>query len=257
MYYNPTIKPGSFSPTANIAVKRNRLKQYGETVYLKTGTHFEIELFNPKTVKVLAKIFLDGIEISSAGIVIKPGQRVFLERWIDEPKKFLFETYEVDQTSSSAKEAIALNGRVRVQFYEQLVTPRFYPSYGLNSEPVVGLNNHITWTYDSSNQPVYGGSTQTNITSFSNDVIGNNTSIYTSMNFMETGRAEKGESSNQTFDNDSDSYDSWTCNTVHIQILPESQKPVEVKEIRNYCTDCGSRLKKSSWKFCPTCGTKI
>lgn len=259
MYYNPTFKPGITSPTANIAVNRNRLKQYGETVYLKTGTHFEIELFNPKTVKVLAKIFLDGIEISSAGIVIKPGQRVFLERWIDEPKKFLFETYEVDRTSSSVKEAITLNGRVRVQFYEQLTGPKF-------NVTAPSINSTPTWTLDHLSQPIYGGTTQNNIYFTSsiiglNDTRGQNSSITTSSiatkDSFETGRAEKGEASDQEFTNDESIYDTWTCNTVHIQILPESQKPVEVKEIRNYCTNCGSRHKKSSWKFCPTCGTKI
>ena len=251
MYFTNTV--GYTSPTANIAVNRNRLKQYGEKIYLKSGTHFEIELFNPKTVKVLAKIFLDGIAISNAGIVIKPGQRVFLERWIDEPKKFLFETYDVEN-SNDAKKAISENGKVRVEFYEQ-------------SAPLPNLNimpTH-TWTYDSTSQPVYGGTTHNQIYFTSsvrglNDVIGQNSSITTSsvkLDSLETGRAEKGEGSNQGFTNDDSTYNAWTCHTVHMQILPESQKPVEVAEIRNYCTNCGTRHKKSSWKFCPNCGTQI
>jgi hypothetical protein len=248
--YNATC----FDPTAHIAVNRNRLKKYGETVYLKSGTHFEIELFNPKTTKVLAKIYLDGVSISDAGIVIKPGQRAFLERWIDEPKKFLFETYEVDKTYKLVAEAIKLNGRVRVEFYDQVI-----PSSSLTVFPI-----NSTWTYDPMSQPVYGGTTQNQIyftssVGGSNDIIGQNSSINANlnMNFMETGRSEKGERSDQGFTTDDSSFNGWTCNTVHLQILPESQKPVEVKEIRNYCTDCGSRLKKSSWKFCPSCGTKI
>lgn len=247
---------GYTSPTANIAVNRNRLKLYGEKVYLKNDTHFEIELFNPKTTKVLAKIFLDGVEISSAGIVIKPGQRVFLERWIDEPKKFLFETYEAED-SKEAKKAVSENGKVKVEFYDQSIPTN------LTIMPT-------TWTYtvDYSNQPIYGGTTQNQVyfrssIGGSNDIIGQNSSIINpSVKFgptstVETGRAEKGEGSDQKFSSDNDAYNSWTCNTVHMQILPESQKPVEVKEIRNYCTSCGSRHKKSSWKFCPNCGTKI
>lgn len=246
--------------TAHVAVNRNRLKQYGETVYLKSGTHFEIELFNSKPNKVLAKIYLDGIAISSGGIVIKPGQRVFLERWIDEPKKFLFETYEVDRNSSSVKDAIRLNGRVRVEFYDQQYVPSYH-SITSSTGPAI---NVPTWTLDHLSQPVYGGTTQNQIyftssVAGSNDVIGQNSSINANlnMNFMETGRTEKGEKSDQNFTTDDSTYNSWTCNTVHIHILPESQKPVEIKEIRNYCTNCGSRLKKSSWKFCPSCGTKI
>jgi hypothetical protein len=251
MYYQNTT--GYASPTANIAVNRNRLKSYGEKIYLKSGTHFEIELFNPKTTKVLAMIFLDGVAISSAGIVIRPGQRVFLERWIDEPKKFLFETYEIED-SKEAKKAVSENGKVKVEFYDQSL-----PST-LNITP-------CTWTYTTNypSQPIYGGTTQNQIyfsssIGGSNDVIGQNSSILSSsvnLTSLETGRAEKGASSDQGFTNDDSSYNSWTCNTVHMQILPESQKPVEVAEIRNYCTNCGTRHKKSSWKFCPNCGTPI
>ena len=251
MYYQNIM--GFSSPTANIAVNRNRLKSYGEKIYLKSGTHFEIELFNPKTTKVLAMISIDGVAISSAGIVIKPGQRVFLERWIDEPKKFLFETYEVVD-SIEAKNAIRENGKVKVEFYDQslpstlTITPR-------------------TWTYTTNypSQPIYGGTTQNQIYFSSSiggldNILGQNSSIVTSsvnLTSLETGRAEKGASSDQGFTNDDSSYNSWTCNTVNMQILPESQKPVEVAEIRNYCTNCGTRHKKSSWKFCPNCGTPI
>ena len=47
-----TIFTGLDGPTANIAVNRNRIKNYAERVYLKNGTHFEIELFNPKSTKI-------------------------------------------------------------------------------------------------------------------------------------------------------------------------------------------------------------
>lgn len=258
MYYQ-TIT-GILSPSANIAVKRNRLKLYGEKIYLKNGTHFEIELFNPKNTKVLAKIYLDGSSISIAGVVIRPGQRVFLERWIDEPKKFLFETYEVDapgfHLTPEIANAIKENGKVRVEFYDQVI----------QSTAVITDFNPTTWTY-SSDQPgrsIYGGTTQNQVFFTSNiggisDIIGQNSSIISSVNLnsLETGRAEKGEESNQSFTSDGSSYNSWTCNTVHMQILPESQKPVEVAEIRNYCTNCGTRNKKSTWNFCPSCGTKI
>ena len=105
--YHTTLN-GWQQPTAHIAVNRNRLKQYGDKIYLKDKTHFEIELFNPKSIKILAKIYLNGVSISTSGIVIRPGQRVFLERWLDETKKFLFETYEVED-SKEEQEAIANN----------------------------------------------------------------------------------------------------------------------------------------------------
>jgi hypothetical protein len=251
--YNQTLV-GFMSPTANIAVNRNRLKSYGEKIYLKDKTHFEIELFNPKTTKVLAKIYLDGQLISSSGIILNPGQRVFLERWLDEPRKFLFETYEVED-STEAKGAIRENGKVKVEFYDQFIPQNF--SY-------CGPLNNWSTTIELNDQSIFAGMTQNQIYftyDSSSDVIGQNSSIVPASPFgqssIETGRSEKGEESNQEFEYSNDSFNSWTNNTVQIQILPESQKPVEVKEIRNYCTNCGTRHKKSSWKFCPNCGTKI
>ena len=191
MYYQNIM--GFASPTANIAVNRNRLKSYGEKIYLKSGTHFEIELFNPKTTKVLAMIFLDGVAISSAGIVIKPGQRVFLERWIDEPKKFLFETYEVVD-SIEAKNAIRENGKVKVEFYDQAIPNSF-------------AITPATWTYTTNypSQPVYGGTTQNQVyfsssIGGSDNILGQNSSIVGSsvnLTSLETGRAEKGAGSDQ------------------------------------------------------------
>ncbi len=248
-----SIKGDSLSPTAHIAVNRNRMKQYDNKVYLKDGTHFEIELYNPKKSKVLAKIYIDEKLISSTGIVVKPGQRVFLERWIDEPKKFIFETYEVENSAES-KEATRENGRVKIEFYDEFI------------KLTGGFNT--TWTHDS--YPPFGGSTVNTVyysnsnptLGFSlNDVIGANSSMVTSSmpiaGSLETGRTEKGESSDQEFGQDNPEYNFWASNSVFIRILPESKKPVDLKEIRNYCTDCGSRLKKSSWKFCPNCGTKV
>lgn len=249
--YHTTLN-GWQQPTAHIAVNRNRLKQYGDKIYLKDKTHFEIELFNPKSIKILAKIYLNGVSISTSGIVIRPGQRVFLERWLDESKKFLFETYEVED-SKEAKEAIANNGKIRVEFYdEQTIT---YPSIS-------------TYVYSgpSWETPVYGGttvnclysSTSANLTSS----IGANASFTTSnsqpiVGSLETGRAEKGAVSDQKFGSDTSAYSSWCSKSIDLQILPESSKPVEAQNIRNYCSNCGTRIKGANWKFCPSCGTQF
>lgn len=74
---------------------------------------------------------------------------------------------------------------------------------------------------------------------------------------LETGRVEVGEKSNQQlvetfgeFSNFMEAQSIW-------KILPLSLKPVEAGEIRQYCTGCRTRIKKSSWKFCPTCGENL
>ena len=227
MYHSLTT--GYLSPSANIAVNRNRLKHYTNgVVYLKSGTHFEIELFNPTQIKVLAQIKIDGVDISQAGIAIRPGERVFLDRWIDVPLKFLFETYEADLTDTSNK-SIESNGKIHVEFYNE----------SINMMPIPNV-----WNYGTS----YGGTTVNNL---STTVIGANAS------YVETGRTEKGEKSNQKFSMEYSKYNAWPENIVNLQILPENTVPLESNAIRNYCSNCGQRHKKSSWKFCPACGTKI
>ena len=74
---------------------------------------------------------------------------------------------------------------------------------------------------------------------------------------IETGRTEKGVASDQSFDETSGDFGTWPMMTISLQILPESAKPVEVEKIRSYCTECGTRVRSSSWKFCPSCGSKM
>jgi hypothetical protein len=91
------------------------------TYYLEKGQEFQIELFNPTSDVLLAKIILNGKAISQGGLVLNPGQRVFLDRYFDVAKKFLFDTYEVANTTE-VKKAIENNGDIRIEFYKE-ITP--------------------------------------------------------------------------------------------------------------------------------------
>lgn len=84
---NYTTSKGSVVPQSFITKGKQRLKQHIDTVYMNNGDEFEIELFNPTQQKVLAKIELNGKSIGS-GIIVRPGERVFLERYLDEARKF-------------------------------------------------------------------------------------------------------------------------------------------------------------------------
>lgn len=117
------LTPTKKVPTANLAVNRSRIKIYNKqgdmpTYYLQKNQEFQIELFNPTTDVVLAKIILNGKPISQGGLVLNPGQRVFLERYLDVAKKFLFDTYEVANTNE-VKEAIENNGDFKVEFFRE------------------------------------------------------------------------------------------------------------------------------------------
>lgn len=254
----------------NVTSNRNRIKQYEDSVYLKDGQQFELEIFNPHQCKVLAKISINGNQLSQAGLVIKPGQRIYLERYIDIAKKFKFDIYEVDDLTE-AKAAIAKNGEVKVEFYYEQnlrgnywygnsatittgnwqpptpTTPapgHIYCTSGHTSASTLGTGVTFTSSTASLGNISYGGSTVNNIAV---PVAGS----------LETGRVEHGTGSKQKFSEESGSYTWWVNETVIIKLLPLSVKPVEISEIRNYCGGCGSRVKKSSWKFCPSCGEAL
>jgi len=89
-------------------------------VYLKDKEEFQIELFNPLTDCVLADIKLNGNTISQSGLVIRPGERFYLDCFVDDNKKFVFNTYEVED-SQSTKVAISKNGMLEVFFYKESV----------------------------------------------------------------------------------------------------------------------------------------
>jgi hypothetical protein len=111
-------------------------------VYLDDGDEFEIELHNPLTECVLCDIKLNGQSISKNGLVLKPGQRFYLDCFIDDKKKFIFNTYEIEDTVESA-DATAKNGLLEVYFYkedvvqindwrrrfDQVIVREYYPVY--------------------------------------------------------------------------------------------------------------------------------
>ena len=275
------VKSETESPQAWVAIKRNRQKIYnrqGKTqVYLKDGQEFQIELFNPTQTRYLVKFKINGNYQADRGLILNPGQRYFLDRFIDDDKKLEFSTYEIED-SKAAKKAIEKNGLLEVEFYAEtflhgniISYPRIYTTPNW-SQPIWTTNPHQFWGGTSigvfnnaggSSTLTVAGSTVNNITYTSGTLIGGTTYTSTS-NYssvvndasIETGRVEKGEKSDQKFEEGYGTFGSWASYTTTVQIIPLSQKPAEAQEIRSYCTGCGSRVKKQTWKFCPNCGTE-
>lgn len=245
--------------TAFITRSKSRLKTYGENVYLKSGENFEIELFNGHTDNVMAKIWINNKLISESGLVLKPGQRFFLERFIDSNNKFKYETYAVDG-SGDASRAIANNGLVKVEFYKETVWQK------PNSIFRGSWTTYPNWNQPYYQQPIGAPIGVPNIwcgTSYANSTVTNNASYdvtFTSsvaQDSIETGRIEKGEASDQSFGSISMNFESIPFATSNWHILPHSIQPMEVSQLRNYCGECGTRVKKQSWKFCPSCGESL
>ena len=253
------------APTVFVTKGRQRVKQYGNTIYIKNGDEFEIELFNPTTNKVLAKISLNGKNLGS-GIVLRPGERVFLERYFDEAKKFLFETYEVNGADPNAKEAIKMNGIVDVEFYNQ------YSSSGITWISGYVYQPHIYTNPVVNPSPSYFYTSTAPSTISSTQIGGTYTCSCNNVNEakayvdaapiqdfapLETGRVEKGSNSDQSF-----SYDSTTFNTYYSwkttwTILPESQRVFTKEDLNVYCVGCGKKRRKISDAFCSKCGSKF
>ena len=242
MYYT-TTKVGK--PTAHITKKKSRLKVYnGHVVFLNDKDNFEFEIHNPTQKSVLCKIKLNGEYISTSGVVIRPGQRVFLERFLDTNNKFEFSTYEVKDKSAN-RTAIDLNGDVRIEFYNE---QSYIPNYGTTLNLGGNLNTTI-----SRGIPYYGDITFTTSNSSPMAYYSNISSV---SNTIETGRVEKGKKSNQEFTNSYQNFEYFVSHQISLKILPLGTKNKTTDEIKHYCTECGTKT-KSKYKFCPSCGNKL
>lgn len=289
MYLNYQQAPSV--PTANIAVNKSRLKVYKNTgdmptYYLKKGQEFQIELFNPTTDVILAKIILNGNPISQGGLVLNPGQRVFLDRYLDVAKKFLFDTYEVSNTEE-VKKAIEKNGDFKVEFYRERV-PNYLNTLAINSNTARGfggtlINNTGSGSYTTTNLVNGSNSTFTNTSGHIGTTALYNASVSTpTLDFLdaslsmevpsetkslkrsfarsksiETGRVEKGSDSDQKVVTVDKTFDYFAFHTVEYKMLPVSQKinTVDDIQVKVYCTNCGAKLGKGH-RFCGQCGTK-
>lgn len=114
----------NLKPTAKIAVQKSVLRVYKvdnqSTVYLKDGTEFQIELFNPLQETILCKFKCNGKSLNGEGLILYPGQRVFLERYLDNNSKLKFETYKVEDTAE-VNNAITKNGLIEVEFFHEKI----------------------------------------------------------------------------------------------------------------------------------------
>jgi len=286
-------------PTANIAVNKSRVKLYNKkgdlpSYYLQKGQEFQIELFNPTTETVLAKITLNGNVISQGGLILKPAQRVFLERYLDVAKKFMFDTYEVANTQESI-EAIENNGDFKVEFYREskpmnrIISNGTYRNFGVTSIHNLNTITPISNTFTTSNSAIGGSFTTTNsaiggsftttnsvpTSSFYNCSLNSDYYSYNNVALnmvsepiktknlakksksIETGRVEQGSYSDQEFKTVDKDFEFFAFHTVEAKLLPVSQKvnTSEDIKVKVYCTGCGAKLHKDH-KFCGHCGTK-
>jgi len=257
-------------PMAYVTVNKGRKKMKNEVVFMDNGTEFEIELFNPTQNTVLSKISINNKLISYSGIVLRPGERVFLERYLDNPSRFKFETYSVNGNAEEIKEAIEKNGLIKVEFYNEDTTPLYTPQLNLwkpngvrtftDNWSSIGGQDYGTMYCSTSIGTTYNTGLNTTLTS---SVAGSNEPFCSkvkkkSIKSTETGRIEQGSHSEQSFQTVSKKFYSYTTNVIEYHIKPTSQMPIEVKDINKmgkYCTKCGRKGKPTD-NFCAGCGNR-
>ena len=260
---------------AKIAISKNLIKEYKSsnserTVYLNDGTEFQIYLKNPYQTHLGVKIYVNNQVIGSNMLVLRPGQSFWLDRFLNDNKKFLFSTYNVENTAEM-KYATNNNGKVKIEFYhEKEETPY------ISAKIVEPLKTNFDWTnYDitcssamSSNEPrsTYYCSTEdieNSANAATNSALAStlyDTSVSaknTNDSYLETGRVEKGGVSRQEFEYCDINFDYYAFKTENILILPTSRKQIRAEETRRrYCSQCGKKVNPKD-KFCSNCGTKL
>lgn len=308
-------------PSVMITSNQNELKIYQDNiVYLNNGDNFELRFFNPLQEKIGVDINFNGMKKGDGYLILNPGQDISLDRFLDEQRKMIFETYSINGDSKEAREAIEKNGKISFNFYKESNWRNNYSTgidvnYNFPPKPEKyewsGNQTFTTFSSHNSNSRTYSGqmgakgvsgnsgsvgTSTTRGVNYSGDVVFTNTSTFSSpgiftsevdesyipfqqdyvfassageatidsldmspmeTNPIETGRVEKGKHSNQSFKEVSVDFQSTAFYTVDYQLMPHSAKNRNVSEVRQYCSCCGYRIRKQTWKFCPKCGGEL
>lgn len=241
---------------AKIAIAKSLVKEYKtneseRTVYLNNETEFQVYLKNPYQRPIGVKVYVNDDEIGGT-LVLKPGQSCWLERFLDNDKKFLFSTYEVENTQEM-RYAINKNGKVRIEFFQEktyvhdiryknpICNDYIYPPISVSSSSCSFNTSNIS-------------NTSLSASCCTNNLY-NNASNYSTT--LQTGRIETGSKSNQKFESTDISLEYIPFKIECIQILPNSRKQVSVNETRRkYCSQCGKKVSPKD-KYCSNCGAKL
>lgn len=256
-------------PSVNLLIHNNQLKRYNNnTFYLKDKTEFSLMFTNSNQCKIACELIFNG-KIQANRLVLLPNSTVKLDRYLDDNKKFVFDVYQVDN-NEVVKTIIKDNGTLRIRFFAEnapIVTQQIWNSTTVNSNYCAntaiprGSSNDIVNEF---NVQCSGESCDSNFLSVDQPRGTVNYSgkvkVKSASSQIETGRIAAGMESNQSFNTDYSTYNTFSFGFIDFNLLPVSKEPKsESKNIvfnsRVYCTNCGKRL-KSSWAHCPQCGQK-
>jgi hypothetical protein len=237
----------------------DELKTYqGNDIFLNNGDEFQIRLFNPLSTKIGAQVSINGKE-SNHLLVLNPGEDVVVDRFIDEQRRMIFETYQYDESNAAARAAVANNGIIDLKFFKEYFPP-VYPSWNVvNTTTIFGDTSTLTsnsMCYDSN---VFQCSSNLDFASENelNKSEINLGKISKSLKSRkETGRVSKGDKSSQNFQNVDVQFEVYPFHTITYHLKPMSERK-STREVREYCVQCHYRIRKPSYLYCPKCGNKL
>ena len=283
------------TPQVHLCVKNSRVKKYGDSYFLQNGTEFQLEFFNPTQDNICAQIEING-KSETSGLVLRPGQRYHIDRFLDNDHKMIFETYEVGANDAEVKSAIAKNGQVKVSFYKQKKTvvpslPKIRRSSSINysDHNLHNISGNLYKGNYTGNQTVRGYTgpdLSTNAAYFSSEV---NTRDYSpSFSTHTTDTFARNLTDTSTFFDQNTLFDKAKTEveelieTGRVEMGEKSNqvfetvdykfeyyafsvtsftiKPMSAKpedtEVAMYCCTCGRKARKDE-KFCPKCGNNL
>lgn len=273
---------------AKLAINKSLLKEYSNSsneriVYMNDDTEFQIQVFNPYSYVIGVSFEFNNHNKTSQLLVLRPGERVWLDRFLDDESKLLFSTYQVG-VSKVVQEAIKDNGTLCIKFYKERENKpqvsyikEYQPcgtidvyynnignSYCLDNNSNINSNVNCASSTNfcsaidcniSLDSSITQASTASTYTSYSSSTLTKSSTLPKSKS-IETGRIEKGSHSNQKFKNVYKDFEYLPFKTEYIKILPTSQKQINSNDLqKKYCYECGKKL-NPKFKFCPSCGAK-
>ena len=267
---------------AKIAINKSLLKEYSNSsderiVYMNDGTEFQIQLFNPYDYVIGVSFSFnknDNNFSNSNLLVLRPGERVWLDRYLDNESRLLFSTYEVG-ASKAVKEAIKNNGNICIKFFKEQITYwinnniyyyeqpyKYYDNYKIYNTNINDIKNGLNSCNYCQNISSFNGTSITTSATTAEYTCSSASTLSAkdlseNSKFVETGRIEEGKHSNQKFKNVNKNFDYFPFKTEYIKILPISQKQITINDLqKRYCHECGRKLNQK-YKFCPFCGKKL
>ncbi len=240
-------------------------------VTIPMGQEYAIYLRNKTKRRVLAKVYIDGENISGLGYILRIGQSFHLERYADEDKAFKLVAYGSKEAQDGGKNYVEEGGRgvIEVRFYPEEEKPtQVFPRTPI--EPIdtplpkpwksPWKENPYPYPYKKYDQSLTLNPTYNNNSDISCQAT-NQMQLCTDFAPMAWERWGDNDSvtvggniTGQTFGT------GWIeteneCIKIVLTLKGDYNKKPSVSS--RYCNECGSKAKRKSAKFCSQCGRRL